>query len=551
MGASWMGVSWVSGFLGLGRRKARWAKGRRKRSSSLALGRQALSFGSGTLASRCLGLLRDGLLYSVLPLDMKDSWIAAFRVPNFFRRILGEGGISVSFIPLWVELRQKKKDQESQTLAGGLLALILIWVGALSLVAFIFMDIWIPFWLSGPGFASVPGKWEQTVLMARIMLGFLFFISLFAYFMALLNGEQKFALTGLAPVGFNLCLVVGLYFFKNSGSDLIWISALCVTVGGAVQALILVPSLFRAGLFFKPLWGAIFHPIMGRMCGRLAPTFLSAGVLQILSLVNTYFASLLDPGALTYMYQGDRLLELPLSLIAVSLSVSLLPTLSKYWVGQDLFLFKNSLVENFKLFYLLGLPSALGLWFLGTDIMRVLFVRGQFTLGEAQIVGSLLKIYAFTLLFSGSIKILNQAFYGMGRTAVPAFVSLVSLLVHVCMAPFWMEVMGLEGLVLSTSLSLLLNLKISFWLLSRQLGRWPWRNLLSHLRCCVLACLAMGVYLFGIQGAFPQNGVWIWDLLILLFWILLGALIYFGSLKLLKCPEPSFSFLSSGSRSEK
>src|SRR5690606_6523116 len=103
-------------------------------------------------------------------------------------------------------------------------------VGLICLICFVFMDTIVSTWLGGEGFTKVPGKIEMTVDMARIMLGFLFFITLFAYFMALLNGLKKFTLSGFAPMGLNLAIIVGLYTFKGH-PEIHLVAAWAVLVG--------------------------------------------------------------------------------------------------------------------------------------------------------------------------------------------------------------------------------------------------------------------------------------------------------------------------------
>ena len=287
--------------------------------------KSALLFGSGTLTSRILGLIRDALIAQILPKDVRDAWIAAFRLPNFFRRLLGEGGLSVSFIPIFVETREKGDSEAQKRLVSGVFSLLMSVVSFIWLLCFLFMEVIVQYWLGGEGFTSVPGKIEMTISMGRVMVGFLFFITLFAYFMALLNGVKKFGMTGFAPVLLNISIICGLYYFQDSES-IYQVSAWSVVIGGALQAIFLFPALVKNKIVPLLSFKYCFDPSVRRVLKKFMPTVFGVGVLQILTMVNTYFASQLESGAVSNMYYADRLLELPLSLIAVSIGTCLLYT---------------------------------------------------------------------------------------------------------------------------------------------------------------------------------------------------------------------------------
>ncbi len=500
------------------------------------LAKKALLFGSGTLVSRILGLVRDALVFSIMPLDVRDAWLAAFRLPNFFRRLLGEGGLSASFIPIYVKLSHEGQKLQRQQFIDGVFSLL---VGTTLLICglcFVFMDPLINIWLGGSGFREVPGKLSMTTQMARVMVFFLFFIILFAFFMALLNGLKKFTLTGFAPLFLNLAIIASLVLFQDR---LPMIAAWAVLIGGGLQALVLLPSVIRSGVLPR-LTFRINHPLVQQMILKFIPIFFGGGILQVLALVNLYFASQLSPGTVSYIYLGDRLLELPISLIAVSLGTTLLPTLSGYWSGNEKNLFLKSLGRHLQMFYFLAIPASVGLWFMGHDIVDVLFSRGQFTNQEVPIVAGILKIYCLTLLCVGSLKILNLAFYAVGDTLTPALVSMSGLFIHLLLAPWLMAKSAIYGLVLSTALISLLNLLLCLVFLHKKMGVLNWKPLGKQFFCCSLAAFPMGVSLWFVHFFKWKQGLFVPDLILLLVFIALGALVYFSFAGFLKVSEMEF-----------
>ena len=496
------------------------------------MAKKAFFFGLGTLTSRIMGFLRDVLIFSLMPLDARDAWLAAFRLPNFFRRFLGEGGLSASFIPIYVKLSSQEQKNQRQQLINGVFSLLAGISLSICGLCFIFMEPLVNTWLGGPGFAEIPGKLTMTIQMARIMVFFLFFIVLFAFFMALLNGLNKFTLTGFAPLFLNLAIILGLVLFKDRLPEA---AAWAVVVGGGLQALVLLPSVIKSGIL--PSLTFKIHPLVKKVILKFLPTVFGVGILQILALVNLYFASQLSPGTVSYIYLGDRLLELPLSLIAVSLGTTLLPSLSGYWGGNKKTLFIKSLGEHLQLFCFFAIPASVGFWFMGLDIVDILFSRGKFTDQEVPIVADILKIHCLTLLCAGSLKILNQAFYAIGDTLTPALVSLFGLCVHLFLAPWLMTKLAIHGLVLSTTLISLLNLCLCFVFLQKKIGTLNWKVFGKQLFYCSLSALPMGVCLGFIRSFQWKQGLFIKDFSFLLIFIILGAFFYFVFTSLLKVKE--------------
>jgi putative peptidoglycan lipid II flippase len=489
------------------------------------MARSAFVFGTGTLTSRILGLIRDVLVNSILPMDMRDAWTAAIKLPNFFRRLFGEGGLSVSFIPVYVGLSEKGQVDRAQALANGLFTLLLSLALLITGLLWVYMDSLIPLWLSGKGFTEVQGKMDLTILMARLMVPFLFFITLFAYFMAILNSHRRFALTGFAPLFLNVSIIVVLWFYKDHSRLLAPASCLAVVLGGFLQAFFLLPGLWQLGQIPQPSL-RIFTRDVKTVLVKFVPTFFGVGVLQVLSLVNAYFASNVR-GGVNYFYVSDRLLELPLSLIAVSIGTTLLPTLSKHWSEKSLESFLEVLARQLSLFYFLAIPSAFGLWFLGTDIISILFKRGEFLASDVEVVSGIIKIYCLTLLAAGSLKILTQSLYAIGDTLTPALISAAGVLIHIFLAPFLMSLYSLNGLALSTALMTLLNGGLCVYFIHRRIDILPWKEIGKNISQCALAASVMGSGLYGLTYVTWRTGT-AFDFLSLVVLVAVAAGLYFG-----------------------
>jgi putative peptidoglycan lipid II flippase len=506
-----------------------------KKSPRVSTAKAAFFFGTGTLTSRILGFIRDSLVLAIMPLDMKDAFFAAFKLPNVFRRLFGEGGLSVSFIPVYVGLLEKGEESHSQRLADGIFTLLMSLISLICLMMFLFMDPLVNFLFGGSGFSDIPGKIEMTITMARIMVFFLFFICLFAFFMAVLNANRKFTLTGYAPMLLNVAIICGLWLYKDS-EHLVLASAFSVVIGGALQAFLLLPAMVKVHGLPKISF-SLSHPSVQVVVRKFMPTLLGVGVLQIMGLINASFASRLMPGAITYIYTADRLLELPLSLIAVSIGTTVLPALSGYWSRKETGNFISSLSRQLSLFYFLAIPCIFGFWFLGSDIVDILFNRGKFSFAEVLIVADILKIYCLTLMAAGSLKIVTQALYATGDTKTPAYIALFGLIVHVIMAPFFMEIWKLNGLVFSTALITLINFVISSFFIGKRVGTMNWRKIASHVSLCAGAACMMGFYLVAINQMQWKQGRFLLDFPLLILIVAGAGLIYFSVGAFLKVEE--------------
>ncbi len=506
----------------------------------------ALIFGLGTLVSRFAGFIRDALVVAIFGREITDSWYTAFKLPNMFRRLFGEGALSVSFIPVFVDTKDNGSEAELQRLINGVLTLLLLVVVFLITLGFVFMEPIIQFWVGGQsGFAAIPGKVEQTVAMARIAIFFLFFILMFAYFMAILNGLKKFGMTGLAPAFLNLALIGGALYAEFSGNINGLVLPIAALVGGALQAGVLIPSLRKQGYLPKPTKD-ILNPKVRSVLKALGPSLLGLGIVQLTGIVNFKFASLLEQGSITYLNIADRLLELPLSLIAVSLQTALLPTLTGFYSKGQTAQMAETANHYLRLNYYLALPCAAGLFFLGQPIIEVLFVWGKFSVEESQITASILRIYAFTLLTAAGIRIISQSFYAMKNTLLPAKIATFSFFIHIGLAYYMTEQFGLQGLAGASLCTALINFSLLTVMFKRSIGSLQSSVTLKRLGLFLLALipLCFATQVFGVlselvigfsEGAESLGGRAL-KAISLFLTIGLCAVLYFVSLPFLKIP---------------
>jgi len=451
--------------------------------------KSAIYFATGTMISRVLGLTRDAVLFATYDKTVLDAFNAAIRLPNLFRRVFGEGALSACFIPLYVEYRKKGDIKSLTQLTVGIWTLLLIILIPLTVLIVGTMDHLVSVWVGGEGFASVPGKLELTIAMTKIMFPFLLLVSMYAFFMAVLNAHKQFLLSALAPSFYNLTLIlVNVYCYMThqfSGIILAW----TVIAAGFLQFAVLVPPYLKLNLGYKFAWSHLRSEPVMRTLRAFAPTVVGLGIVQIMGLINVNFASRLAEGSVSYIAAADRLLELPLSLIAVSLGTVLLPSLSEKTGDQRAL--NQSLARTLKVVIFLCVPAAVGLWMLSPLVVSLLYQRGRFTLHDTLAVAPVVQIYCFTLISASLARIMSQAFYAHKNTLQPAFASLTGLIVHVFLAPYLMQFYGIYGLVASTSTAAFLNIAYLFINYRWRFGHFHFPELMFFFARCATAALAI------------------------------------------------------------
>lgn len=477
----------------------------------------ALSMALGTFSSRVLGLVRDMAFAALFSRTITDAWTAAFRLPNLFRRLLGEGSLSVSFIPVFVEAhldsskesgKNSKNEQlghaseRARNLVNGFYTLLLLVLTVLTTAGILGAEGVLKLILD-PAYVSDPARFEVTVRMAKIMFGFIFLMSQYAFFMGILNALGHYAWAAMAPVFFNIAMIVSTLmpqdWFPYAGDGLAW----GVLAGGFLQMIVLIPQLQKKG-YLPRLSRDLFNKDVLHVLRNMAPGLLGTGLLQIATIVNLRFASQLGEGPISYIYWADRLLELPLSLVAVSLGTALLPTLAKMWSqgSPEKMLGTSNYYLRLNLF--VALPAAVGLMTLAEPIVEVLFKRGRFLDADVAATAMVVRIYGVILISASSVRVLVPVFYAIKNTWWPTVVSATALVAHIIAAPWMMDKWGLKGLVASSFFSQSVNLGMLAFAVPYFIGPYGWAKLFMSSFKFSISALAMGVVVTALHPVLRQ-----------------------------------------------
>lgn len=474
--------------------------------------------GGATFLSRIAGLARDIVVARFVGAsDAADAFIVAFKIPNFFRRLFAEGAFAQAFVPVLAEYRQRGgiaaarelNDRVAGALGGTLLMVTLFAVVCAPLVTGIFAFGW---WWDG----SEREKFALATDMLRITFPYLMLISLTGFAGAVLNSFDRFAVPALTPVLLNLVLIaaatVAAGWFEPAVLALAW----GVFAAGVVQLLFQLPFLMRQGLLPRPRWDWEY-PGVRKILRLMAPAIFGVSVTQISLLLDTFLASFLPSGSVSWLYYSDRLTELPLGVFGVAVATVILPNLSRQHADGDPRRFRHTLDWALRSVTLISLPAAVALIVLAEPLLTTLFLHGdEMTRRDMQMAAWSLRAYSLGLLAFMLIKVLAPGYFARQNTYTPVRFGLIAISAKMVLSLALVIPLnhyfrlGHMGLALATAAQAAINA----WLLYKGLRRddvyRPEAGWGGYLLRLLLANLAMVALLMAALHYWPEWSDWSW-----------------------------------------
>ena len=417
--------------------------------------RALLAVSSLTFVSRILGYVRDFVIARSFGAGLAtDAFFVAFRIPNLLRRLFAEGAFSQAFVPVLAEHKNRQSMDETRRLIDGVAtALFLALVVTAALGVAVSPAI---VYLSAPGFARDPAKFELTVLMLRICFPYIAFISLVALAAGILNTWNRFAVPAITPALLNVAFIGAAVFFADHFHPPIVALAWAVFAGGVLQLAFQVPFLLRLGVL--PRWRLnLSHPGVRRVLKIIAPATFGVAVAQISLLLNTIFASFLPSGSVSWLYYADRLMELPAGMLGVALGTILLPSLSKYHADANREEYARLLDWGLRMTVLLAVPAAAALAVIAMPLVASLFHYGRFGAEDAWMTCRALVAYSIGLIGMILVKILAPGFYARQDVRTPVKIGILTLVMTQLMNLALIVPLHHAGLALAIGLGACLN----------------------------------------------------------------------------------------------
>ncbi|EIU7049626.1 murein biosynthesis integral membrane protein MurJ [Vibrio parahaemolyticus] len=420
-----------------------------------------------TLISRVLGLVRDVVVANLMGAGASaDVFFFANKIPNFLRRLFAEGAFSQAFVPVLTENHAQgdmDKTRELIARAAGTLGVIVSIVTVLGVlgsgvVTALFGFGWFLDWMHGGPAAE---KFELASLMLKITFPYLWFITFVALSGAILNTLGKFAVSSFTPVFLNVMIILAAWCISPQMSQPEIGLAIGVFLGGLVQFLFQIPFLIKAGVMVKPKWGWR-DPGVVKIRTLMIPALFGVSVSQINLLFDTFIASFLQTGSISWLYYSDRLLEFPLGLFGIAIATVILPALSRKHVDSQSEGFAHTMDWGVRMVTLLGIPAMLGLMALAKPMLMVLFMRGEFSPQDVHQASLSLLAYASGLLNFMLIKVLAPGYYSRQDTKTPVKYGIIAMVTNMVFNAIFAYFYGYVGLAIATALSAFVNMALLY-----------------------------------------------------------------------------------------
>ena len=480
--------------------------------------------GVWTLLSRVLGFMREVLLLSLIgPGPVMDAFVAAFRLPNMFRRFFAEGAFNAAFVPMFAKKLEGEEGagKFARDAFNGLSLVVL----ALTALGMIFMPGLV--WLTAEGFVGDP-RFDMTVAFGRIAFPYILCMSLSALFSGILNATGRFAVAAAAPVLLNIFVIAAMTFAALTGGEvalwLIW----SIPVAGVAQLALTWRAAAQAGYPLRPSRPR-WTPDMRAMIVIALPAALASGVMQINLVVGQLVASQYDK-AVSWLFAADRLYQLPLGVVGIAVGIVLLPDLSRRLRAGDNDGAQTALSRAAEISLALTIPSAVALMVVPFALVTVLFQRGASGVDDTAAIATAVMIYGVGLPSFVLQKILQPVYFARENTRRPFYFAVVAMVVNAALAVGLAPFIGWIAPAVATTLAgwtMFACLAIG----ARRFGDAAKFDARFHKRIwrILMASAAMGVALWlGNAALQPMLGLPWWRGLALVLLIAIGAISYFG-----------------------
>lgn len=444
-----------------------WTKLWHKLSTTILGG--AIVIGFTGILSRFLGLLRDRLLASEFGGGgALDPYFAAFKLPDFIFNVLVLGALSSSFIPVFVQYLKKDeqgltRESEAWHIANSVLNLLLIVLIGLGGLFFIFAGQLVP--LIAPGFSGE--QLESTIHLSRIMLVAIIFFGASNIVSAILNSFKRFLAFALAPVLYNVGIIVGIVVFVPRWG----IAGLAygVVLGAFAHLVIQLPGVFRTGFRYQRILDLKHAGV--RSIGKLMlPRTFGLAVNQIDQLIATIIASGLAAGSLTQFNFANNLQNFPINVFGVSLAIAVFPAFSEAYAAKDMAAFVQHFSRTVRRLLVVMIPASILLLVLRAQVVRVVVGAQAFDWDATYQTAQVLGYFTLSIFAQALIPILARSFYALHDTATPVKVGIAAVAVDIAAALYLAPRYGVIGLALAFSISSVLNMFLLYAILRKRIG---------------------------------------------------------------------------------
>ncbi len=417
---------------------------------------------AGFLVSRLLGLVRTVAIahqYGTSP--NLDAYFVAFRLPDLIFQLLAGATLGSAFIPTFARVLGDRGEREAWRLASSVMNLVFAATLVLAVVGLLVAPLIVP--ATAPGLGDETGQHAEltglAVDLTRVMMISPVLFAVSGMFMGILNARHHFLGPALAPIFYNLAIIVGALV-----SDSVRVLAFAVVAGAALHLLVQVPALRLVGMRWSPVWDWKDRAV--REVGRLmGPRVIGLGAYHLNFIIATFFASTVGAGAISAVNYAWLVVMMPLGLFGMAISTAAFPRMAEQAARDEADL-RDTVSSALRLILYLTVPASVGLMVLAAPATAFLLQSGAFSAASSDLVVGAMVFYALALFAHAGIEILSRGFYALSDTRTPVGFAVLSMAVNLVLSPALVLPFGVEGLALSLSIAAV----VEFALLARALA---------------------------------------------------------------------------------
>jgi len=501
-----------------------------------------------TLISRVFGFVRDLGITSLGATRYNDAFGLAFKIPNLFRRLFGEGALASAFVPVFTEVHEKQGSEKARLLLANAFAILAVFLAVLLVIGELIFLI----------YSFVPGPKDRQFLMlvAIIMYPYMFTVCLLALCSAALNARGRFVFPAFAPVLFNIFGIVAAWWLAPLLDVLQYqliLVAFSVIIAGVVQLAAVIWLLKRYDMFLWPRLKPV-EPGIKQILTLLAPVLMGLGFLQFseffqdvvawnltttadsstLNILGLSLPRPLTEGVIVRVSAARAFYQFPMGVLAISLGVAVFPLLSRYAARNDMPNLRDAVNRAIRLSLTEGFATGVGLFVLAEPIMMI-YARRKFTMEDSMQAAFVLKMYVIGMWAYCSYQILARAFYACKDTKTPLKVSCALAVFNLILllSLIWIPSIGPGAFGLSTTITFAINVMVLIFILRKRLGLLGGRKILACVIRSAIACTAMAMVIYLLKWNLMPSGY----IIVLSVCVPVGAVVFVGMLWLLKAPE--------------
>jgi len=427
---------------------------------------------SATMVSRVLGLVRETMTAAVFGTSaLASAYATAFQLPNLFRRLLAEGGMTAAFVPtLNEELEQRQRSG-----AFALVSQVSSWlfVVALSLVLIAMAGLSQQGWIAGLGHKfgadeATIGRWLLAARLAVVLFPYLIFVCLAAAFSAALQTLNRFLEPALSPIWLNVSMIGLLVAGSCLGeTDTVKMNWFCggVLLGGFLQMAVPAWALTREG--WRPRFDLTRSEQLRAVVRLMGPTVLGSAVYLINMTVSRFVGLSLSDATVSVLNYAQRLMELPIGVFAVAVSTVVFPLISRHAARGDMDQLGVAYRKGMRLILMINIPAAVGLALLAEPVIRLFFQHGKFHAADTRLMMPVLMVYALGLPFFSFVNLVLRAFYAQKDTTTPVRAAMASFVVNLGLSIALMGPLSTVGLAVAGNVAIV----VQAWYLQVKLAR--------------------------------------------------------------------------------